>query len=86
MDKIFKTLNSINGFSKKIIFIASSAVLIACISGICLIAYNSAFVHDVELFEIGSMLIKKSTIVFAQFIIGALIIDWINTTLQNNDD
>lgn len=85
MDKIFKTLNSINSFSKKIILFASCAVLIACIFGMCLITYNSAFVHDVELFNIGSTIIRKSTIVFAQFVIAALVMDWVNNNIQNDD-
>ena len=85
MDKIFKTLNSINDFSKKIIFFSSFVVLITCIVGVGIIAYNSAFTHQVELFNLGALLIQKSTIVFAQFVIGALVIDWFNANFQNDD-
>jgi hypothetical protein len=85
MKVIFKTLNSINDFSKKMILYSSCAVLIACIVGISLIAYNTAFANDVELFTIGSTLIQKSSVAFVQFIIGALIIDWFNTKFQNDD-
>lgn len=85
MNMIFKTLNSINNFSKKIIFIASSFVLCACILGICLIAYNATFGNDVQLFEIGSTLIKKSCIAFTEFVSCALVIDFIGRNFQNDD-
>ncbi len=85
MNIIFKTLNSINSFSKKIIVFASCATLIACIAGISIIAYNSCFVHEVEFFKIGSTLIQKGIIVFCHFTIGALIIDWFNANFQNDD-
>ena len=85
MNTIFKTLNSINDFSKKMILYSSCGVLIACIIGICLIAYNSAFAHEVELFKLGSTLIQKSSVAFAELIIGALAIDWFNTKFQSDD-
>ena len=85
MNTIFKTLDSMNNFSKKIIIFSSSAVLIACIAGICLIAYNSCFAQEIELFEIGSTLIQKAIIVFSHFTIGALVIDWFNANMQNDD-
>lgn len=74
-----------NNFSKKIILISSSIAMMFCIVGICLIVYNSCFAHGVELYKIGASLIQKSTIVFAHFTIGALIIDWFNSNFQNDD-
>lgn len=85
MNIIFKTLDSMNSFSKKIIILSSCAVLSACIIGICLIAYNSCFAHDVELFKIGSTLIQKAITVFCHFTIVALVIDWFNANMQNDD-
>ena len=85
MDKIFSTLNSINSFSKKIILFGSVFVISCCIIGICLIAYNHAFVNNVELYTIGSTLIQKSTVVFAQVTIGALVMDWFKNVFQNID-
>ena len=76
MNKIITSLNSINAFSKKVIFYGCTIVLIACISGICLIAANSAFIHDVSLYNIGVTLIQKFTRVFAYIIIAALLMDW----------
>lgn len=85
MDKIFKSLNSINSFSKKVIIYGCMIVLIFCLIGACVIGYNSLVVHEVALYNIGSSLIHTSTIVFAQVIIGALIIDWFNAMIQNNN-
>ncbi len=76
MNKIITSLNSINAFSKKVIFYGCTIVLIACISSICLIAFNSAFVHNASLYDIGVTLLQKSTRVFAYVIIAALLMDW----------
>ncbi len=85
MNIIFNTLDSINDFSKKVILFSSIAVLIACAIGVCLISYNSAFVHEVRLYTLGSTLIQKSTVAFVQLIIAALVIDWFNARIQNDD-
>ena len=85
MDRIFKTLNSINSFSKKLILFGSVFVVASCIIGISLIMYNQAFVNQVELYTIGSSLIQKSTVVFAQVVIGALMMDWFKNVFQNDD-
>ena len=85
MNTIFKTLNQINSFSKKIILISSAVAMAFCITGICMIIYNSCFVKGVELFTIGATLIQKSIIVFSHFIVGALVIDWFNANMQNDD-
>jgi len=85
MDKIFKSLNSINSFSKKIICYGCIVVLAFCIIGACLIFYNSAVTQEVALYEIGANLIQTSTVVFAQVIIGSLVIDLFNTMIQNNN-
>jgi len=85
MDKIFKSLNSINNFSRKIIFYGCIIVLAFCLAGAAVITYNSLVVQEVALYEIGSSLIQTSTTMFAQVVIGALVIDWFNTMIQNND-
>ena len=85
MDKIFKALNSINGFSKKLIFFGSTFVLGCCIIGITLIMYNHSFTNQVELYTIGSTLIQKSIVVYSQVVIAALIMDWFKNTFQNDD-
>ena len=85
MDKIFKSLNSINSFSRKIIFFGCIVVLAFCIIGACIITYNNLAVQEVALYQLGSNMIQTSTVVFAQVIIGALVIDWFNTMIQNND-
>jgi len=85
MDKIFKTLNSINNFSKKLIFFASAFVVSSCVIGITLIMYNQTFLNQVELYSIGSTLIQKSIVVFAHAVIAALIMDWFKNSFQNDD-
>ena len=86
MSIINKTLNSINDFSKKMIIAGCLIVAVLCIIGACLILYNGMVTHVALLDEIGTTLIKKSTIIFAQFIIGALLIDWFKNFMDNNDD
>ncbi|MBO5142567.1 MAG: hypothetical protein J6C46_06155 [Clostridia bacterium] len=85
MDKIFKSLNSINNFSRKIIFYGCIIVLAFCLVGACIIGYNNLVTQEVALYELGSSMIHTSTVVFAQVVIGALVIDWFNTMIQNND-
>ena len=85
MNKIFKSLNSINNFSKKIIFYGCFVVLAFCLMGACLICYNNAITQEIALYELGSTLIQTSTVLFAQVVIGSLIIDLFNTMIQNNN-
>ena len=85
MDKIFKSLNSINNFSKKIICYGCIVVLAFCILGAGIIFYNNLVTEEVALYEIGSSLIQNSTVIFAQVIIGSLVIDLFNTMIQNNN-
>ena len=85
MDKIIKSLNSINNFSRKIIFYGCLIVLFFCIVGAGIIAYNSFVTQEVALYALGSSMIHTSTVMFAQVVIGALVIDWFNTIIQNND-
>ena len=76
MNKIITSLNSINSFSKKMILYGCTVVLVACITSICLIAINTAFIHDISLYDIGVTLLQKFTRVFAYVIIAALVMDW----------
>ncbi len=85
MDKIFKSLNAINSFSKKIIMYGCVIVLAFCLIGACIIGYNNFSVQEVALYQLGANMIQTSTVVFAQVIIGALIIDWFHTMIQNNN-
>lgn len=84
MDKIFKSLNSINSFSKNIIFYGCMVVIAFCLLGVGLICYNNAVAQEVALYELGSAFIKNSTVIFAQVIIGSLVIDLFHTMMQNN--
>ena len=85
MDKIIKSLNSINNFSKKIIFFGCIIVLAFCLVGAGIIAYNSLTVQEFALYQIGTNMIQTSTVMFAQVVIGALIIDWFGHVIQDND-
>lgn len=79
MDKIFKSLNSINSFSSKIILYGCIVVLAFCIIGASIIGYNQLSVQEISLYELGVNLIQVSTTIFAQVVIGALAIDFFNT-------
>lgn len=85
MSKIFKSLNSINNFSRKIIFFGCIPVLCFCLIGAGIITYNNFFTNEVALYEIGANMVQTSTVLFAQVVIGALVIDWFNAIIQNND-
>ena len=76
MNNIINTLNSINSFSQKVIFYGCSVVIIAVVTSICMIAVNSTFIHEPEIYDIATKILQKFTVVFAQVIIGALIMDW----------
>lgn len=84
MDKIFKSLNSINSFSSKIIFYGCMVVLAFCIIGACIIGYNQLFTQEINLYDLGVSLIQTSTVIFAQVVIGALAIDLFNTIAHND--
>ena len=84
MNKIIATLNQMNSFSKKVILYGCTIVLIACIVSIMLISVNASFIHDPELHNIGTILLQKFTVVFAQVVIAALVMDWFQK-MQDED-
>lgn len=87
VSKIVKELNSINKFSKSIIIYVSIASSILCLSGISVILYNMlAEFSKVSLHTLGSTLIHSSIVLFAQFVVGSLIIDFFNTVINEHDD
>lgn len=84
--KIVKELNSMNNFSKNIIVYVSIASAILCISGIGVILYNMlADFSKVSLHTLGSTLIYSSIVLFAQFVIGSLIIDFFNAVIRDDN-
>lgn len=85
MGKIIKSLNSINSFSKKVIMIGSFPVFAMCIAGIVTIGYNAVVTQEFNLYRIGCSMISTSCVVFAQVVIASLIMDFINTMIQNRD-
>ncbi len=86
MSKIVKSLNSVNSFSKNIIITGCGISLLLCVVGIAIIAYNNIITKEVELYTIGSTMIHTSTILFAQLVIGGLLIDTFSTMMNNRDD
>lgn len=86
VNNIVNSLNSINSFSKKIIVSASIISLILCIVGTGIITYNANTNQTMSLHALGSSMIYTAIVLFAQFIIGSLIIDLFNTIINNNDD
>ena len=86
MSKIVKSLNSVNSFSKRIIIVGCSISLLLCVLGMVLVGYNSLKVQQVEMYKIGSTMIHTAGILFAQMVIGALIIDFFGSVVNNHDD
>ncbi len=84
MEKIFKSLNAINNYSKKIITYGSFIVLAFCLIGVAIIGYNEVTNQQVILHTIGSSMVQVSSVMFAQIVIGALVIDLFNTMIHNH--
>ena len=85
VNNIVNKLNSINSFSKKIIVVASIVSLFLCVAGTGIITYNANTNSTMMLHTIGSTMIYTSIILFAQFVIGSLAIDFVNTLINNKD-
>ena len=85
VNNIVNKLNSINGYSKKIIIIASIVSLALCLSGAGIIAYNSFNGSTMAMRTLGSTMIYSAIVLFAQFVIGSLVIDFINALIHNNE-
>lgn len=85
ISKVINSLNSMNSFSKKFIMFGCIPVFMLCIAGVIVVAYNNNFAQEVNLHLIGSSMISTSCVVFAQIVIAALIMDFLNTLIQNRD-
>ena len=86
MSKIVNRLNSINEYSKKIIICSSMISLLLCSVGVGIIIYNSAVLQTMSMYAIGSSLIHAAIILFSQFTIGSLVIDFLNAVIHTDDD
>ncbi len=87
VSKIVNKLNSINTFSKNIIIYVSIISSTLCLSGVAVIIYNMfAEFSRVSLHTLGSTLIYSSIVLFSQFVVGSLIIDFFNAVISNHED
>lgn len=86
MSKIVNSLNSVNKFSKKIIITGSWIALFLCVAGMILVGYNNIISQKVQLYTIGSTMIQTAIVLFAQIVIGGLIIDFFGNMISNHDD
>ncbi len=86
VNKILNRLNSINDYSKKIIIYASAICLLLCIGGIGVLLYDSNVAHSFTLHNIGCSAIHAGTVLFAEFIIGSLAIDFFNALINSHND
>ena len=84
--KIIKNLNSLNPLSNKIILYGSIIALILCSAGITIMAYNNIIANQISLYKIGSSMIYNSIVLFAQMVIGGLVIDFFSNMINNSDD
>lgn len=85
-NKIIENLNSVNKFSQKVIIVGSFISLALCLIGISIVAYNENFIGKIGLYTIGTSLIYSAIILFSQFTIGGLAIDFVGNVLKNHDD
>ncbi len=83
--KIVNHLNSINTYSKKIIVWTSMISLVLCFIGVGIIIYDNSVGATLLLHNIGSTLIYSAIVLFTQFIIGSLVIDFFSAILNNED-
>lgn len=86
VEKIVKSLNAVNPFSKNIIKVSCYLSLFLGMIGMLLIGYNQFTVQKVDLYTLGSSMIYTGAVLFAQMIIGSLIIDFFGNFMQNHDD
>ena len=84
--KIVNRLNSMNDFSKKIIIYSSFIALVLCTLGVGVIIYNAHTDSTFSLQNVGSSLVHASIVLFSQFTIGSLVIDFLNAVIHNDDD
>lgn len=85
VNNIVNKLNSINSYSKKIIIVISIVSFTLCIGGIAVITYNANNNSTLILNSIGSSMIYTAIVLFAQFVIGSLAIDFVNALINKNE-
>lgn len=85
LKKIFDRLNSINSFSKKIIICGCTFSLILCLIGVGVIEYNNLNSNQASMYDIGSTMVYTAIVVFAQIIVGSLLIDFFGTLISNHE-
>ena len=85
VQKIFERLNSINSFSKNIIKFGCIISLIMCIGGFGIIEYNDICLNQISTYNIGSTMIYTAIVMFAQIVIGSLLIDFFGKLLSNHE-
>lgn len=83
VDKIVNHLNSINNFSKKIIVFTSIISFMLCACGVGIIFYDASIGSTIALHTIGSTFIYTSIVLFAQFIVGSLVIDFFKAIIDS---
>lgn len=86
VSKIVSHLNSINSFSKNIIIYISIISFALCALGLGIIAYDSIVGSTVVLHTLGSTFIYTAIVLFVQFIIGSLVIDFFGALISSHDD
>ncbi len=84
--KIMEKLNSVNGFSKKVIIAGAIISLAFCLIGLGIVTYSDSILHRVSLYTIGTSLIYSAMILFSEFTIGGLVIDLADNVIKNHND
>ena len=82
--KIVNHLNSINNFSKKIIVFTSIISFVLCACGVGVILYDASIGSTITLHTIGSTFIYTAIVLFAQFVVGSLVIDFFKAVIDSD--
>ncbi len=85
VQKIFERLNSINNFSKRIIKWGCTFSLLMCLFGVGIIEYNEFALNKISTYNVGSTMVYTAIVVFAQIVIGSLLIDFFGKLLSNRE-
>lgn len=85
IQKIVNNLNAMNNFSKNIIKYGCLFSFLMCLAGIVVIEYNSISINKISTYNVGSTMIYTAIVVFAQVVIGSLVIDFFGKLISNNE-
>lgn len=77
IEKIFEEFKKINNFSKSLIKYGAQAALVILSLGVLILILNQTVLdYDSYTKFVGTLIVKNSIVLLAEFIIGGLVIDY----------